>query len=243
MTSVPRWLRRAVTGRRWPSLERQLTCLRDLRAMNVAMGWTVNPPLADTHLHEYHYPEDANQRRLRDGEVIASACAAANTSGAQLLEIGTSSGQTTALMARNAPAALVHTINIPPEEIDAGGTLTTYAPSRAEIGAEYRAAGLKNIRQIFANTATWEPDITRIDLAFIDGCHDRAFVINDTLKVLSRCSSGSVVLWHDFNPDLTYRFPWIAEVVGAIDELYQRRILKAPLFHLQDSWIGVYRVP
>ena len=243
MTTVPRWLRRAMTGRRWPSLERQLTSLRDLAALQTAMSWKKNPLLDDPRLHEYHYPEDANQRRLRDGEVIAVACAATNADGTHLLEIGTSLGQTTALMARNAPASLVHTINIPPEEIAAGGRLTTYAPTREEIGADYRAAGLQNIRQIFANTATWKPDIARIDLAFIDGCHDRAFVINDTLKVLSRCTSGSILLWHDFNPNLTYRFPWIAEVVGAIDELYQDRVLTSPIFHVQDSWIGVYRVP
>ena len=238
---TPRWIQRIRTGRRWPSLERQLITVRDLPALQQALGWELAPLLGEAYLHEYHYPEDANHRRLRDGEAIATACR--NAGKAHLVEIGTSTGQTTALMARNAPTATVHTVNIPPEEIQAGGRLTTFAPSRDEIGSFYRAAGLTNIRQIFANTATWQPDIPRIDVAFIDGCHDFEFVVNDTLKLLTRCTPGSVLLWHDFNPQLAYRFPWIAEVVDALDWLYHRNHLRGPLFQLQDSWIAVYRVP
>jgi predicted O-methyltransferase YrrM len=204
------------------------------------MAWVWDPILTDPHLRCYNYPEDANYRALRDGEVIAAACR--NAGKDHLLEIGTSTGQTTAVMARNAPAATVHTVNIPPEEIAGGGTLVTHAPTRDEIGAYYRSQGLTNIRQIFANTANWVPDIPRIDVAFIDGCHDLDFVINDTRKVLSRCTPGSILLWHDFNPALAYRFPWIGEVVDAIDWMVQERILVGPVFHLQDSWVAIHRV-
>jgi predicted O-methyltransferase YrrM len=237
---TPRWLRRVVTGRRWPSLDRQLITLRDLAALQQAMDWPQDPVLTDSHLHEYHYPEDANRRRLRDGEVIGCACR--NAGRSRILEIGTSLGETTKLMARNAPMATIHTVNIPPEEISTGGTLTTHAPSREEIGSSYRQAGFKNVEQIFANTATWEPGMKSIDVAFIDGCHDYRYVINDTKKVLRLCRPGSVILWHDFNPALAYRFPWIGEVVTAIDHLVQTGIIHGPIFHLQDSWTGLYRI-
>src|SRR5690606_7608303 len=104
---------------------------------------------------------------LRDAEVIYTACR--NADARTILESGTAYGETTAQIARHAPNATVHTVNIPPEEIDEGGTAVTYALSRDDIGRAYRAAGYRNVRQILANTAKWEPEIGTIDLAFIDG--------------------------------------------------------------------------
>jgi predicted O-methyltransferase YrrM len=228
-------------ARRWFFLEANVLEVRNLAMLRKAMGWTREPDLDFEHLHEFEFLEDLNDRRLRDAEVIGSACA--NGEPKVLLEIGTSRGHTTALMARNAPQATVHTVNIPPEEVSAGGTFVTSAPGREEIGSFYRELGLGNVRQILANTARWSPDFGPIDVAFIDGCHDADFVFHDTAMALDRCRPGSLILWHDFSPRHAPVYQWIAAVCDGVERLYRKRRLRGPILHLEDSWVGLYRVP
>ncbi|HEX7010990.1 MAG TPA: class I SAM-dependent methyltransferase, partial [Phycisphaeraceae bacterium] len=215
--------------------------VNDLANLQRAMGWTRQPILEGEHLYQFRFVEDLNERPLRDAEVIMSACC--NGDPGTILEIGTAHGQTTALMSRNAPQATIYTVNIPPEEIAAGGQAVTFAPSRQEIGQAYREAGCVNVQQILANTAHWEPDFGPIDVAFIDGCHDAEFVYNDTRKVLARCRPGSLILWHDFAPALAHNFDWIHQVCLGVERLYREGWLVDRILHLRDSWVGLYRVP
>jgi predicted O-methyltransferase YrrM len=230
---------KTVTG--WPHLDANVLAVRDFACLQRALGWNRAPLLDAPHLHEFDYLEDLNERRLRDAEVICGACC--NGAPQQILEIGTAGGETTALMARNAPTATVHTVNIPPEEIDAGGVRVTRAFSRDEIGRVYREQGCTNVRQVLANTRTWQPDVARYDVAFIDGCHDADFVYNDTGLVLSHCGSGSLILWHDFNPELARVYHWIGEVCSGVERLYSDGLVRGRILHLRDSWVGLYRVP
>lgn len=225
----------------WPYLLRNVHEVRNLKCLASAMNWTDEPILDFGHLHQYEGLVDLNYRRYRDAEVVGSACR--NQGKDILLEIGTAYGEMTALMASNSPSAIVYTVNILPEEIDQGGKLVTFAPTRDEIGRFYRDAGISNIRQIYANTANWAPEFAPIDVAFIDGSHDAKFVYNDTVKILGRCQSGSLIMWHDFAPHLAHTHRWIAEVCHGVDRLYADRHLVGPILHLQDSWIGLYRVP
>jgi predicted O-methyltransferase YrrM len=222
-------------------LEANVLEVRDAGCLARALSWTREPLLDDPSLHAFEHLGDLNERRLRDAEVLAGACA--NGDPKVLLEIGTAHGRTTALMARNAPAGVVHTVNIPPGEIAAGGQMTTFAPSVSEIGRVWREAGLTNVRQILANTARWEPDFGPIDVAFVDGCHDADFVYRDTRKVLARCRPGSLVLWHDFAPALAPVYPWIAEVCRGVGMLLLDGLVRDKILHLRDSWVGLYRVP
>ncbi|MCH7545400.1 MAG: class I SAM-dependent methyltransferase [Planctomycetes bacterium] len=224
----------------WPHVSRHTRTVRTFGALKKAMGWERDPILQGDHLREYVNHLDLNGRRIRDAESIGGACA--NENPAIMLEIGTSHGHTTALMAQNAPQAIVHTINIPPEEIKQGGRHVTHAISREDIGRYCRDLGLTNIRQIYANTATWEPDFGPIDITFIDGCHDSSFVYNDTRKVLKKCRVGSLLLWHDFNPDLARAHDWLGDVCSGIERLLARRVIRGKIFRLQDSWVGIYRV-
>lgn len=215
--------------------------VRDLGYLKKAMGWTNDPVLEGDYLHDFKYLEDLNGRRLRDAEVLGAACC--NNNPKILLEIGTSHGRTTALMAQNASNGIVHTVNIPPEEITEGGKNITFAPSREEIGRYYREKGVTNVRQIFANTRDWEPDFGPIDVVFVDGCHDADFVYNDTRKVLKRCRPGSIIMWHDFNPELARVYHWISDVCEGVERLYAEKLIEGRILHLQDSWVGLYQVP
>jgi len=225
---------------RFPHLAANVLEVRSLGHLKKAMGWVNDPVLEGEHFHAFQYLEDLNDRRLRDAEVLGAVCC--NGDPKILLEIGTSHGRTTALMARNAPGGVVHTVNIPPEDIAAGGKNVTFAPSRDEIGKYYREKGLTNVHQILANTARWEPDFGPIDVAFVDGCHDADFVYNDTRKVLKQCRPGSIVMWHDFNPELARVYSWIDEVCQGVERLYAEGLIRDRLLHLEDSWVGIHRV-
>jgi hypothetical protein len=148
-------------------------------------------------------------------------------------------------MAKNSPQTEIHTINIPAEEIarGEGGKLTTGALEVDQIGACYREHGCQNVKQILANTANWVPDVGPIGVAFIDGCHDAEFVYGDTVKALSIAEPGAFILWHDFNLHLAKTYHWIYDVCIGVEELYRRRLLSGRIYHLRDSWVGLYRVP
>ncbi len=205
--------------------------------------WKESPVYERGDIHEYEYIEDINGRRIRDAEVIANVIC--NVKGKTVLEIGTSTGMMTVLMSKNSTESQIYTINIPPEDIvnGKGGINTTIALEEAEIGKEYKKLGLKNITQIYENTATWKPDIGEINIAFIDGSHDTDFVYNDTIKVLENMSSGGYILWHDFNPSLRKKFHWIDDVCKGVELLYKKKYIKGRILLLKDSWIGLYRVP
>lgn len=224
----------------WPHVTRQVRTARNFDDLKKAMGWANDPILEGDHLHEYDGHVDINERRIRDAQSIGGACC--NENPAIMLEIGTSHGHTSALMAQNAPSATLHTVNIPPEEIAAGGTHVTHAISKDAIGKYYRELNFTNIKQIYANTATWSPGFGPIDVAFIDGCHDASFVYNDTRKVLAKCNAGSLILWHDFNPDLARQHDWLGDVLTGIERLLKRRLIRGKIYRLQDSWVGIYRV-
>lgn len=214
--------------------------VRNLEMLFKAMSWKNKPILDETYLFDFEYLEDLNDRRIKDAEVICSACI--NSDPKIILEIGTSKGRMTSLIAKNAEDSTVFTVNIPPEEILKGGKYTTHAIDKEEIGIIYKEKKLNNITQIFANTANWEPDFGPIDVAFIDGSHDSSFVYNDTIKVLKNCRKGSIIMWHDFNPHLRSVYPWISDVCKGINRLYKERYLKGKILHLQDSWVGLYKV-
>lgn len=206
-------------------------------------NWKKEPLIDETQVHQYQHPFDVNQRRLHDAQCIMTICA--NAGQDKILEIGTGTGVTTASIALNAPHTQVYTVNIPPEAAKSGegGHFITEAYPINTIGQYFREKKISNITQIYANTLTWEPNVGAIDVAFIDGCHDKEFVINDTLKVLPHMKPGGFVLWHDFNPDIACHYPWMSEVCFGIDWLCRHGHLPGYIYHLRDSLVGFWRVP
>lgn len=225
----------------WKNIRANAMEVRDYARLKKAMGWQKDPVLEGEHLHKYEFLEDLNDRRLRDAEALGGVCC--NGDWKIILEIGTALGHSTALMAQNAPNAKIFTVNIPPEEIAEGGNFVTFAPTKEEIGSYFRQLGLPNITQIYANTAKWEPNVGSIDVAFIDGCHDADFVYNDTVKILRHCHPGSILVFHDFSPRLIDANVAIQGVCEGVERLYWHKVLKGPIFQLQDSFMGIYKVP
>lgn len=229
-------------GKPLSNLEDSVIELNNFQELKKVFGWKMDPILDRPDIHDFDYVEDVNERRIRDAECLATVMRNANPAIA--LEIGTANGMSTVLMSVNAPDSQIFTVNIPPEEILAGegGKLTTVAMEREKIGIAFRERNLGNITQIYANTATWQPDIGMIDFAFVDGCHDTEFVYNDTRKILKHMKPGGFILWHDFNPDLTKKYKWINSVCLGVEKLYRNGLIKGRIFHVRDSWIGIYRV-
>jgi len=223
-------------------LQHAVIKLNDVGELRKVFGWQLEPILDDPTIHDFDYIEDVNQRCIRDAECLGTVVR--NVNPAVCLDIGTGCGHSAALMAVNAPQTQVHTVNIPPEEAlsGEGGKLITDALQRKKIGSYYRDRNLANITQILANTAKWEPDIGTINVAFIDGCHDTEFVYNDTRKILKHVKPGSFVLWHDFNLELVYKYQWIRSVCLGVEKLFLDGLLSGRVFHVRDSWVGVYRV-
>jgi hypothetical protein len=229
-------------GDEFANLRRALVELDDVEELRKVFGWKLEPVLDDPSIHEFESIEDINQRRVRDAECIGTIVR--NTNPSVCLDIGTAKGHSAALMAVNAPQAQVFTVNIPPEDVHSGegGVLTTAAFEREEIGSYYRARNFTNVEQILANTAQWEPNIGTIDVALVDGCHDMEFVYNDSRKVLANMKPGSFLLWHDFNLQLVERKTWIREVCLGVQKLLEAGLIFEPMFHVRNSWVGIYRV-
>lgn len=233
----------AFAGESLRNLEGSVIVLNNFQELKKVFGWKEDPILDRPDIHDFDYVEDVNDRRIRDAESLATVMR--NAHSEVVLEIGTANGMATVLMSMNAPESQIYTVNIPPEEILAGegGKLTTVAMEREKIGVAYRERNLGNITQIYANTATWMPDIGTIDVAFVDGCHDTEFVYNDTRKVLKHMRPGGFILWHDFNLDLVKKYGWISSVSLGVEKLYRDGLISGRIFHIRDSWVGVYKVP
>jgi predicted O-methyltransferase YrrM len=225
------------------NLQSMVIELDSVTELKKLFGWKNDPILDDADIYNFEVMHDINERRIRDAEVIATIVQ--NTKPSVCLDIGTAEGHSAALMSVNAPKSQVYTINIPPEEITSGegGVYTTFAMERERIGSYYKSRKLSNITQIISNTAKWEPNIGVIDVAFVDGSHDKEFVYNDTVKILDNAKPGSFILWHDFSLEWWNKLPWVYDVCQGVSLLRERGKIKGYILHVRNSWIGIYIVP
>lgn len=227
---------------RFPYLEKHVIEINNYLELKKLFGWKNDPIIKQKSIFDFEYPEDLNERRIRDAESLGTVLRNINPN--IVLEIGTSFGHGTAHIADNCPNSIIYTVNIPPDDYKEGegGKHITHILESHQIGSYYRNQGYKNINQILANTKFWKPDIGTVDFAFIDGSHDFEFVVSDTLKILEISKPGTFILWHDFNPGLSAQYSWINNVLRAVNELYRMKKLNKNTYHLKDSWIGIYQV-
>lgn len=241
-TTALKKIKKLVLEEQFINLKKNVIELNNSNELKKIFGWNKDFKLERPDIFNFEGIEDVNERRIRDAESIATIVS--NSDPKVILEIGTADGMGTVLISSNAPKAKIYTVNILPEEIHEGkgGKYTTIALEREKIGIAYKERKIANITQIYANTANWEPNFKNIDIAFIDGCHDTNFVINDTIKVINKMDSGSFILWHDFNINLMHKYHWIYSVCLGIENLYKMGILHGRIYTIKDSWVGIYQV-
>ena len=157
-----------------------------------------------------------------------------------VVELGTAQGNLTANICRQAPNATVFTVNAPVEE--QSGELITFELTREQIGEVYRRHGFDDrVRQVYANTLTLdlgqylEPKSS--DLAIVDACHDREYVINDFFKIKEFVKEGGIVLLHDTHPDMK------SHLLGSYSACMILRARGYDIRHLQGTWWGVWVRP
>ena len=146
------------------------------------------PPFADGLLHD---------------DLGAVLRVAKSLNATLICEIGTAYGNLTANLLRACPEAKIVTVNAPLEL--QSGTVVTYELTRAEIGRIYRKYGYEGqVVQLLVNSLHLDLQShispKSLDLAIIDGCHDRGFVLNDFMKLWPFVRPGGVILLHDTNP-------------------------------------------
>ncbi len=186
------------------------------------------------------YLTDINNRKYLD--LLVLSYIAANVPNGKMLDIGTYYGNSAARMAINSPNSTVFTVNIhPKDKTKTKAKAVTEILSEDKIGSFYKKYNLNNIKQIFADTLTWEiPDeINDLQLVYIDGCHDTRYVINDSLKIYDRVVKNGYILWHDFSPKYRKNFYWIDKVMSGIEKL--NFIKNKYIFNLNNSWIGIFK--
>lgn len=163
-----------------------------------------------------------------------------------MFEIGTATGKTAYLWARNAqPGARIVTMTLAPEQ------LAGYTAEKGDRARDVRRAREESAFTRFLYSGTdAEPRITQLfgdskeldetpyeggfDLIFVDGSHAHSYVMNDSRKALRMCAPGGVILWHD------YRGPRRARgVFQALNELAG----ELPLVHLSGTSFIAYRKP
>lgn len=183
-------------------------------------------------------------RKRRDGEILSTL--AANTTGV-FLDIGTSHGRSAYKFARNAPGSTVHTVNALPEQLgQSAGNLVTHSLNKDQIGRYFREKNITNIIQHYANTQEWVmPDeIDELSIAFVDGAHDKDCVYRDTINAYERLKPGGYIAWHDFSPRFRSVYPWIDEVMSAVEFFIAMEHLHDAEIHCLDySWIGFLKKP
>lgn len=212
--------------------------LKSTNELSKIFEFNKKPILGENNLYKYVYPEDVNDRKLKDATVIATVVR--NIKPATCVEIGTALGITTSLISINAPKSTVYTVNILPEETE--GDFITKKYTKSEIGKYYRSQKLRNVNQVFSDSRKWHPP-TKVDFAYIDGCHDMDFVISDTQNIINKMKPGGFIIWHDFSPEHIEKHEWVKDVCKAIEVLYRKGVLTDYIYHVEDSWSGVYKIP
>jgi hypothetical protein len=214
----------------------------DIADLALLYKFTNKPVMVEDDLHTVNVISELNKRKILDANVLGMF--AANCEPGNMLEIGTYYGAGTALMATNSPNSTIYTVNILPEQIgESAGGYTTSFLTKEQIGSFYKEKNLQNIKQIYANTKTWqvEEEVKDLSLVFIDGCHDTEFVYSDTRLILDRVKKGGFILWHDCSPVCRYNFEWVDASMRGIEKLIAEKLITGYILNVRNSWIGIWR--
>lgn len=139
---------------------------------------------------------------------ILSALAKSSTT---MFELGTCTGKTSYLMAKNSKAdAMVYTLTLPPDEIvnydktDKDDKIATNNALSESSFTKFFYSGTEvegKIVQIFADSKSFDENkyLNFFDLIFIDGSHAYSYIKSDSEKCMKMLKKNGIILWHDYN--------------------------------------------
>jgi hypothetical protein len=165
-----------------------------------------------------------------------------------LFEIGTCTGKTAYLWARNAPPdAQVITMTLGPDQMDDYVRSDRDDHNAADVALAESIHGRflytgtdveSKIIQLYGDSKDFDetPYLGRCDLIFVDGSHAYSYIASDTEKALRMIRPGGIILWHDY---------WMTDsnstgdVIRYLNELSGR----LPLVWLEGTTVVAYRAP
>ena len=137
-------------------------------------------------------------------ELLCLARLARTAAAHAIFEIGTFDGRTTLTLAVNAPSAVVHTLDLPPD-VDTAMRIETSERAfvdKPASGARFLGRPeAARIRQHFGDSAAFDYTALHgtIDVAFVDGSHAYEYVLSDSRHALALLRpTGGVLAWHDY---------------------------------------------
>ncbi len=143
--------------------------------------------------------------RLPVHDALALLSLLAAEAPAEALEIGTYMGHTTKAMAQNLPAAIIHTVDLPPDFSESNNSDPKlpkddfHLIERRVVGREFKGQPVeRRIKQHFGDTAKINfQEFGRPTFFFIDGSHTYEYCKQDSEKCFALCGGRGVFLWHD----------------------------------------------
>jgi predicted O-methyltransferase YrrM len=128
-----------------------------------------------------------------------------------MFELGTCTGKTSYLMARNSSdKSKVYTLTLPPEELkkyDEENKDDQIATNNAINESAfskffYSGTNVENkIEQIFCDSKDFDENkyLNFFDLIFIDGSHAYSYIKSDSEKCMKMLKKNGIILWHDYS--------------------------------------------
>lgn len=152
----------------------------------------------------------------------------------ELFEIGTFTGLTTWCLARNLPDAVVHTLDLPPDQTPQLELEPSDLGNRRDIPRrtfeDLPAPG--RVVQHWGDSAKFDfgPFQSACDLVYVDGAHSEPYVESDSANALRMVSSRGAVVWDDY---------W--RHVGGVRRVLDR--LEVKMFRVPSTRLVVYVSP
>ncbi len=162
-----------------------------------------------------------------------------------MFELGTCTGKTSYLMAKNSKEdSKVYTLTLPPEEIvkydktDQDDKIaTTNALNESSFSKFfYSGTSVENkIVQIFADSKSFDENkyLNFFDMIFIDGSHAYSYIKSDSEKCMKMLKKNGIILWHDYNGI----YKGSKDVYKYLNELSS----KYELFHIKETSLVIYK--
>ena len=132
------------------------------------------------------------------GERIVLSAIAELLEPVMIFEFGTYSGSTTTLLANAAPGAVVHTLDLPADEIVWGQDVVEAIGKNFRDRPEY--AGRIISHRCNSRLFDFSPFEKKVDLVYIDGSHEFADVLEDSRNALRMLTPRGVIIWDDYQP-------------------------------------------